>query len=172
MKTALSLLLFAAIAEVEARSQAPSVPAATGTANVSLTIEVGGAKPLMLTVADLSKFPRTSVKTSEDGIEISYGGVLLSELLRIAGAPVGAALQGKDLATCLVAEARDGYRVVYALAEFDPDFNDNPVIVADTRDGRPLRDHQGPFRLVAPKEKRGARSIRMLTRLRLVRLPD
>jgi hypothetical protein len=35
---------------------------------------------------------------------------------------------------------------------------------------KPLFDYQGPFRIVAPHDKRGARSIRMLQRLEVVRL--
>ena len=42
--------------------------------------------------------------------------------------------------------------------------------VADTIDGKPLFEYQGPFRIVAPHDNRGARSIRMLQRLELVRL--
>ena len=44
------------------------------------------------------------------------------------------------------------------------------VIVADTIDGKALFDYQGPFRIVAPHDKRGARSVRMLERLDVVRL--
>jgi len=62
--------------------------------------------------------------------------------------------------------------VVFALAEFDPDFNDNPVIVADRREGRALFDYQGPFRLVSPRDKRAARGIRMLSRLTVVQVPE
>jgi hypothetical protein len=46
----------------------------------------------------------------------------------------------------------------------------NDVIVADTLDGKPLFNYLGPLRIVAPKDARGARSVRMLMRLELVRL--
>ena len=39
-----------------------------------------------------------------------------------------------------------------------------------SRRTKPLFDYQGPFRIVAPHDKRGARSIRMLQRLEVVRL--
>jgi hypothetical protein len=39
-----------------------------------------------------------------------------------------------------------------------------------TRVGRPLVASQGPLRIVAPRDARGARSMRMLTRLEVVRL--
>jgi hypothetical protein len=50
--------------------------------------------------------------------------------------------------------------VVFSLAELDPGFTSNDIIVADTIDGKPLFEYQGPLRIVAPHDKRGARSIR------------
>jgi DMSO/TMAO reductase YedYZ molybdopterin-dependent catalytic subunit len=138
------------------------------------TLVVGGAvkTPLTLTVADLATMPRTTLTVTEGGTDVHYEGVLLAEILKRAGAPTGAALRGKALASYLLCEAKDGYRVVFALAEFDPDFSDNPIIVADTRDGKPLYDSQGPFRILAPRDKKAARGIRMLTKLTVVQLPD
>jgi hypothetical protein len=43
-------------------------------------------------------------------------------------------------------------------------------MVADRTNGRPLLADQGPIRLVAPKDLAGARSIRMLERIEVVRL--
>jgi hypothetical protein len=70
----------------------------------------------------------------------------------------------------VLASAQDGYQVVFSLAELDPAFTANDIIVADTIDGKPLFASQGPFRIVAPKDARGARSIRMLERIEVVRL--
>jgi len=165
---ALVVLLFSARSEAQhaAPSPAPAVAAER--------VIVGGAvtTPLSLSLDDLAKMPRTTVKVNEDGGEVAYEGVLLAEILKRAGAPGGAKLRGKALASYLLAEAKDGYRVVFALAEFDPDFNDNPVIVADRREGRALFDYQGPFRLVSPRDKRAARGIRMLSRLTVVQVPE
>jgi len=68
-----------------------------------------------------------------------------------------------------VAEASDGYRVVFSLAELDSGFQDSDVIVADTVDGGPLGPNQGPFRIVAPHDKRPARWVRMLKSLTVVK---
>jgi hypothetical protein len=70
----------------------------------------------------------------------------------------------------VLAEARDGYQVVYTLTELDPAFTSNKIIIADTADGKPLSETQGPFRLVVPQEKKPARSIRMLEKITVVRL--
>jgi hypothetical protein len=91
-------------------------------------------------------------------------------LLKRAGAPVGTELRGNAMATYVLASAKDGYQVVFSLAELDPGMTSNEIIVADTVDGKPLLDYQGPIRLVAPKDSRGARSIRMVERIDVVRL--
>lgn len=139
-------------------------------AQPSIQITGAIAKPLTLTSDDLAKMQRASVKTKSDGLEVSYEGVWLHELLKQAGAPSGTDLRGKALASYVLAEAKDGYQVVFTLAEIDPVFTENQVLLADKADGKPLVGAQGPFRLVAPKDKRGARSIRMLTRLDVVQL--
>jgi hypothetical protein len=68
-----------------------------------------------------------------------------------------------------VAEASDGYRVVFALAELDPDFGNAQVLVAENVDGHPLSANDGPLRLVVPGDKRQARWIRLLTTLTVAR---
>jgi DMSO/TMAO reductase YedYZ molybdopterin-dependent catalytic subunit len=125
---------------------------------------------LTLKPSDLKSMPRTTVTVSEEGREVKYEGVLVGELLKRAGAPVGRDLSGKAVASYVRASAKDGYQVVFSLAEVDPGFTSNDIIVADTIDGKPLFDYQGPLRIVAPHDKRGARSIRMLQRIEVVRL--
>ena len=93
----------------------------------------------------------------------------LEEILHKAGVPQGEALRGPAMATYVVAEGADGYRVVFSLAELDSGIIDSEVLVADTMDGAPLGDKLGPFRLVAPHEKRPARWVRMLKSLTAVR---
>ena len=136
------------------------------------TLEVTGdvKQPLRLSAADLAALPRASVETKSDGIAVTYWGVWLHEILKRAQAPTGTELRGKALAGYLRAEAQDGYEVVFSLAELDPLFTDSPVLLADSADGKPLSGAQGPFRLIAPKDKRGARSIRMVTKLEVVLL--
>jgi len=52
-----------------------------------------------------------------------------------------------------------------------PAASGSEIIVADTVDGSPLSDTQGPLRMVVPRDKRGERSVRMLQRLEVVRPP-
>jgi DMSO/TMAO reductase YedYZ molybdopterin-dependent catalytic subunit len=154
-------------------SAAPPPPTGQETAAATdATLVVGGdvTQPLTLKPSDLKSMPRTKVTVSEQGKEIGYEGVLVGELLKRAGAPVGRDLSGKAVATYVQASAKDGYVVVFSLAELDPGFTSNDIIVADTIDGKPLFDYQGPLRIVAPHDKRGARSIRMLQKIEVVRL--
>jgi len=136
------------------------------------SIQVTGAvkQPLTLTADDLAKMPRASVRTKSNGMETAYEGVWLHEVLKKAGVPQGSELRGKALASYVLAEAQDGYQVVFSLAELDPSSIDNEVLLADTANGKPLFGAQGRFRLVASKDKPGARSVRMLTKLEVVQL--
>jgi DMSO/TMAO reductase YedYZ molybdopterin-dependent catalytic subunit len=136
------------------------------------SIQITGAvkQPMTLTAGDLAKMPRASVKATLHGKEYLYEGVWLHEVLKRAGVPQDEALRGKALATYVLAEARDGYRVVFSIAELDPSFIDNQILLADTADGKPLSGTEGPFKIVVPKDKPGARSIRMLNRLEVVQV--
>jgi DMSO/TMAO reductase YedYZ molybdopterin-dependent catalytic subunit len=136
-------------------------------------LRIAGAvsTPLVLTVADLKKMPRKTltVMNPHDKKKEAYEGVLLEDLLAKAGVPQGEQLRGPSMATYVIAEATDGYRVVFSLAELDSGILESEVIVADTMDGAPLSAQQGPFRLVAPHEKRPARWVRMLKSITVMR---
>jgi DMSO/TMAO reductase YedYZ molybdopterin-dependent catalytic subunit len=151
----------------------PSAPKTSAQSTAApAELRIGGAvsAPLVLTVADLKKMPRKtlSVVNPHDKKKETYEGVLLEELLHRAGVPQGEQLRGRAMATYAIAEAEDGYRVVFSLAELDSGILESEIIVADTMDGAPLIEKQGPFRLVAPHEKRPARWVRMLKSITVV----
>jgi DMSO/TMAO reductase YedYZ molybdopterin-dependent catalytic subunit len=149
------------------------VSAESPSSSAELRITGAVATPLVLTVADLKKMPRKtlSVVNPHDKKKETYEGVLVEDLLARAGVPQGEKLRGTSMATYVVAEAADGYRVVFSLAELDSGILESEVIVADTLDGAPLSPQQGPFRLVAPHEKRPARWVRMLNSIAVVGAP-
>jgi DMSO/TMAO reductase YedYZ molybdopterin-dependent catalytic subunit len=136
------------------------------------TVQISGAvkEPLTLSAADLAKMPRASVKTKSGGMETLYEGVWLYELLKRAGVSQGEALRGKALSSYVLAEAQDGYQVLFSLAELDPAFIDNEILLADTANGKALFGAQGRFRLVVPKDIPGARSIRILAKIEVVQV--
>ena len=137
----------------------------------TLTVKGDVAAPLALTAEEFGKLPRQKATvTGEDGASVTYEGVLLRDLLQRAGAPSGKDLRGKALAAYVLAKAHDGYEVVFTLGELAPEFGNEPILVADKRDGKVLFGYQGPFRLVCPNDKAGARSVRMLESLEVVKL--
>ncbi len=150
-----------------------SWPVCAQTPAPAAELKIGGvvSSPQVVTAADLRKMPRRTLKVvnAHDKKTEVYEGVALEELLRRAGVPQGEQLRGPEMATYVIAEAEDGYRVVFSLAELDSGFLDADVLVADAMDGAPLGANQGPFRLVAPHEKRPARWVRMLKSITVVR---
>jgi DMSO/TMAO reductase YedYZ molybdopterin-dependent catalytic subunit len=137
-------------------------------------LEVGGevAQPVKLTAADLAAMPRQSVKARDNkGVESTWEGVPIIDLLRKAGARVDDKLRGGAMVDYVVVEATDGYRAVFALAELDPAFTDRMTILADRRDGRPMAEPEGPLRVVVPGEKKHARWVRQVNRLTVRRAP-
>ncbi len=166
------LLAILSICLVVAHTPKQAALAQTAPTLAELRINGAVATPLVLTLADLKNKPRKklSVVNPHDQKTEMYEGVLLEELLRKAGVAHGENLRGPAMASYVLAEAADGYRVVFSLAELDSGILDSEVMVADTMDGAPLGEKQGPFRLVAPHEKRPARWVRMLKSITVVRV--
>ena len=166
-------ILFAAVAGLLLLSAPNGCAQAAQAAATVAELRIGGevSTPLVLTAADLKKMPRKtlSVVNPHDNKTETYEGVLLEELLKKAGVAQGEKLRGALMATYVVAKAEDGYRVVFSLAELDSGILESDIIVADTMNGESLAPKQGPFRLVAPHEKRPARWVRMLKSITVVR---
>lgn len=141
-------------------------------AQTAPSIAVTGAvsQPLTLTAADLAAMPRATATLNSNGVATAYEGVWIADVLKRAGVPFGAGMRGAALAGYVVASASDGYQVVFSLGELDPELSDAQYLLADKANGRPLSGQNGAFRLVIPKDKHGARSIRMLTTLNMVQL--
>jgi hypothetical protein len=125
-----------------------------------------------ITAQAWAALPRTSVQAIDhDGKEVAFEGVAAREVLKLLNAPLGKDLRGKNLVFYVLAEAADGYRAVYALTEFDADFTDRIILIADRRNGQPLAEKEGPLRIVVPGEKRQARWLRELVGISLKRAP-
>ena len=123
----------------------------------------------VLSRADLEALPHVKVTASEHAsAPVSFEGVTLKSVLEKAGVTFGESMRGKQLANCLLVEAADGYRVVIALPELYPAFTDKQTVLAFLRDGKPLGEKEGPYRIVIPDEKRMARWVRQVTALKIV----
>ena len=132
-----------------------------------INVSVEGGQSVAFSTADLAALPRVEVTAMEGGRSRIFSGVNVSALLERAGVKFGRSLRGPALAQYLVVEGHDGYRVVYSLTEFDADFADQPAILADRMDGQALVADEGPWRLILPREKRGARWVRQVVTLRV-----
>lgn len=133
-----------------------------------LTIQTQGGKQIVLAKSDIESLPHVKVTTHDSDTSATFEGVTLRSVLEKAGVEFGHSMRGKRLASCLLVEAADGYRAVIALPELDPDFTDKEVLLAYLQDGKPLDDKAGPYRIVIPEEKRMARWVRQVTKLKIV----
>src|SRR5690349_5779628 len=85
------------------------------------SIAVAGSvpTPLTLTAESLAQMPCETATVSGGGIDTQSEGVWLPEILKKGGLPGGEGLTGKMLTTYVLAEAQDGYQVVFSLGELD-----------------------------------------------------
>lgn len=119
------------------------------------------ATPLALQASDIAGFPHVQVKAEDrDGKIHTYDGVPVFELLKKAGVTLGGQLRGENLVKYALVRAADGYEVLFALPELDPDYSARTIILADKADGAALPAGTGPYRIVVPEEKKPARWIR------------
>jgi len=133
-------------------------------ADPALTVHSIDGRQNTLTIADIRKLPTQKTKFArENGPTAEYEGVAVSGLLSAAGVALGKGLRGKRLSEYLLVTAKDGYEVVFALPEVDPEFTDKIVLLCFLKDGAPLPPDEGPLRLIVPGEKRNARSARQVS---------
>lgn len=126
-------------------------------------------RPLDLTEQDLARLPRQRIGVEDrDGSVVEYEGVRLADILVQAGVSMES-LRSPQAAAVVVAEARDGYRAVFALAELDEAFSDRLAVLVDRKDGDALSPDEGPYRVIMRGERRHSRWIRQVACLRVVR---
>jgi hypothetical protein len=118
---------------------------------------------------ELARLERRTVVTQDRGLRTEFEGVAVRDVLVKAGVPF-AELRGPAMARVVIASAPDGYRVAYAIAELDPGFTDQIVLLADRRDGKPLLPDTGPLQIVVPNDKRAARWIRQVNKIEVRQL--
>jgi DMSO/TMAO reductase YedYZ molybdopterin-dependent catalytic subunit len=140
------------------------------TSRVLLIVDGQVSRPLKLTAGRFARLPRKSVCARDtDGTEAEFDGVPVAEVLKAAGMKLGSDLRGPALANCLVVEAADGYRVVFALPELDPMYTDHVVLLADRRRGKPLGAKEGALRVIVPGDKHHSRWVRQVVALKIGR---
>jgi hypothetical protein len=119
--------------------------------------------PMKYSPAEFHALPHLTitVHNGHTNADESYSGVPLATLLAKLGVPLGKDLRGEALTAYVLASGTDGYTVLLSLAEVDPSFHAGQVLVADTRDGKPLTE-DGPFRLIVSDDQRPSRWVHNL----------
>ncbi|RAV99999.1 molybdopterin-dependent oxidoreductase [Pseudochryseolinea flava] len=134
-----------------------------------LSIEGEVLQAQKVTLTQLNLFPQHEVVVKDrDGRMRKFKGVLLATLLDSVDVTLGNQLRGENLTKYVAIKAADGYEVVYSLAEIDPSFSAHEVLVATQVDDHSLPKGEGPFRIIAPQDKKPARWIREVTTIRVL----
>jgi len=129
--------------------------------------------PVVVPIDDAARaaLPRQAVTATAHGETSQCEGVALAALLQAADAMPAEPLRGAQLGRYVQVDARDGYRAVFALAEFDPTLGGSSAFLVDRCDGAPLGDDVGPLRLVVPGEARPTRWVRQVRAITVIVAP-
>ncbi|MGC1421167.1 MAG: hypothetical protein WA354_10825 [Terracidiphilus sp.] len=125
-----------------------------------------GKKSAEWTAPKLAELPHETIQVTDERTHAqeTYSGVPLIALLVELGVPQK--LKGRDFRLYVVAEGRDGNKVVYSLGEISPEVHEGSVLLADSVDGKPLSDN-GPIELISSGERRPARWVRNVTSIKV-----
>ncbi len=132
---------------------------------------VEGETTLRLTPAEFAALPHEQVAVEGKKGKEEFEGVALHAILARAGVPVGRHRPGHHPIEYVIAEAADGYRALFSLAEVDPALGGSAIYVVDRRGGQPLAEAEGPWRMVVVRDSVRSRWVRQLVALRLVTAP-
>lgn len=134
-----------------------------------LTINGAVAAPVTITQQDWAKLPRTTISAARGHSKdkVQFEGVSLKVVLEKAGVlDASKPLHGKQLLQYVVVYARDGYSVLFSLAELEEATGaTSNVLLADKIDGKSLTEKEAPLQLVVPLDKRPERFVRMVTNI-------
>ena len=138
-----------------------------------LTVSLLDGSPQVIERSDISKLPHITVKVRSSGGKISiYSGVPLEALLKHMGAVIGKERRQMNLGSVVLVESVDQPSVLFAMAEFDVALTDKRILLADTKDGRPLTAPEGPFRIIVPDEKQPTRWAKQVWAIYVVQISE
>ena len=171
-RIAASVIAAALITAAPAAAESPKALPTTAPAAIQAGLSVGGDVPTPLTLSpdDLAAMPRQSLHVKDhDGSDATYAGIALRDVLLKAGVPLGQhRLRGPWLGKAVLVTGADGYRVAFGLAEFDAEYAERNILLADRRNDEPLNAKTGPLRLVVPQEGMQGRWARLVVSVSVV----
>ena len=117
--------------------------------------------PYTLTVADLQvsfTAHRADVTylSGTDSVTASFSGALLWDVIAAAQPNFNADVRNDKVSAYLVVTGSDGYHAVIAWGEIDPEYANQPILLAFEQDGKPL---DAPM-LIVPGDGRGSRYVK------------
>jgi DMSO/TMAO reductase YedYZ molybdopterin-dependent catalytic subunit len=140
---------------------ASPVGSPTASSEIELTRLV--ETPGTLTVAELQALPNQTADVTfmaGNGEQShSYTGALLWDVIDRAKLKLNPDNKNDQLRKYVVLTASDGYEVVISLGEIDPNFGNQPYLLAWEQDGKTLTGEEGPVRLVTPGDVKGGRYV-------------
>lgn len=142
----------------------------------TLTISGAVSKEASIDVASLEKLGGEEVEWKHKDKTYRFTGVPLEKVLAEHGVKAGVMSNEipkpeklAGLKYVIVGSSPDGYQAVFSFSELST-FQGQPTkaFVVWKLDGKPLPEEMGPFRLVVPTDKEGARSMYHLAALQVV----
>jgi molybdate transport system substrate-binding protein len=132
--------------------------------NTAFTVDGQVLNPITVTVDDLrnnysSQTVDVTFLSGEDEVSTSFTGVPLWQVISSAQPNLNADVRNDRISTFIVVTSTDNYQAVIAWGEIDPEFGNQPILVAYEENGEPIADAQGPIRLVVPGDGRGGRYV-------------
>jgi len=135
----------------------------------TLSVEGEVEHPLKLSLKELTRFKPVEITAKDkEGQAHIFKGARLFDVLDSAGVTLGKKLRGKNLTKYVLIKALDGYSVVFALPEIDPEFTTQTILLAYEVDGKLLAKGEGPVRIIVPNEQKQARWVREVTSIKIM----
>ncbi len=161
----LSILGGPAIAEGPSEHAAP--PAKAESVD-SLQFTLGGRvmTPATYDRTALAALPQSTLTVGN----VTYTGVPLWTLLSKASIITHAEIKNDILRESVIATATDGYKVAISLGEIDPDFGNQPCLIAIQQNGADFTSG-GFAHLIFPNDVKKGRWMRALSGLKLIENP-
>ena len=131
--------------------------------------------PLKLSADDLrnnysAQTVTVSYLSGADTVRASFTGVYLRDILDAAEINFNPDQKNDTLNLYIVATGSDGYQAIIGYGDIDPNYGNQPIMVAYAQDGNPLTDAV-PLRLIVPGDVHGGRYVSNLVSLDVRRGP-
>jgi hypothetical protein len=164
----LTLILCWSIESGQGQDKTGTSPGTDALKETSLEVRGDVPNSRRIEAIELRGLPRAElhIPDSHDPNKVSvYSGPSLLEVLETCGLQFDPGMPSlrAAMSSSVLVEAADGYRVVFSMAELEPELTDKVIMLADTKDGEPLSPQDGPFRIIVPGDKRPTRWVRQVT---------